>query len=90
MEYLLSVIESLNYNVTKNDGQYIEAVSIHKWDSESNKAISREGMRVMNINVDSDYNFVSIKEDGGTRTVFNGFIETSDQLKLIDKLTKIL
>ena len=90
MEHLLETIAELNYEIVSNDGQYIKAVSIHKWDTVNDKPISCKGKRILYINQDKDYCYAQIKEDGDTRTVFNGFIESADDLKLINKLTLIL
>ena len=87
---ITSILKALNYYITKDDGQYIEAISLHKWDAVADKPLSINGKRKISINRDEQYIFVSIREDGDTRTVFNGFIEKPNDLMVIDKLTKIL
>ena len=73
---ILTVLPELNYEVTKNNGQYIEAISVHKWDTVTNKLVSANGKRKIYINIDTDYIFFGIREDADTRYAFNGFIET--------------
>ncbi len=86
-ETLLDIIKDLNYEIVSDDGQYLKAISIHKY------PISIKGKRILSLNRSNRAElrtFVGIKEDGGTRTVFNGFIEKPADLRLIDKLTSVL
>jgi hypothetical protein len=87
---ILTVLPELNYEVTKNNGQYIEAISVHKWDTVTDKLVSANGKRKIYINIDTDYIFFGIREDADTRYAFNGFIETIEDIKKIDHLTKIM
>ncbi len=89
-EEIIPVLEELNYKVVKIEGQCIEALSVHKWDMEADKPISISGERKLNINIDKDYIFMGIREDGYCRTAFNGYIETPTDIRQIDKLTKIM
>lgn len=80
-------IDSIGFKKTKDDGQYGEAI-----DKRTN------GMTIINWNREGHtYSYfgdklekncsVSIKKDGGTRTVFAGYIYDKDQLKLLIGLT---
>jgi len=90
LQKILAVLPELNYEVTKNDGKYIEALSIHCWDLVTDKLVSAKGKRKINICIDTDLIFFGIREDGDTRFAFNGFIETIEDIKRIDYLTKIM
>lgn len=90
LEEIVEVLKELNYDVTKNDGQYLEAYSKHVWSHELNCAISTKEKRKLQLNYDKDYIFFGIREDYDTRCVINGYIETADDLRRMDKLTRIL
>ena len=90
LQKILEILPELNYVVTKNDGQYIEAISVHKWDTVTDKLVSAKGKRKININIDNDLIYFGIYEDGGTRTAFSGFIQTIEDIKRMDFLTKIM
>lgn len=48
---------------------------------------SKEEKRIISVNADySGHTFVKIMEDCGTRTVFNGHVESFEQLQLINSL----
>lgn len=85
---IVETLRDLNYSVSKNSGGLIEASSKHKWDTDKNVSVSVRGKRKVNINI-SDKMYVDIKEDGGTRTVFQGEVKTPEELRLIDRLTRI-
>lgn len=76
-------MKSIGFEVIKDNGQYGEAHSIIP-----------KGKIIINFNRDYAYdyltrnpvpesNFVGIKEDGGTRIVFSGFITSKEDLKFI-------
>jgi hypothetical protein len=91
---VIDTIESLPYKITKSDGQYIVAESVHKWDTENNKPLSANGKRIIEANVeptgDKSYSglcFFGIREDGNTRTAFDGIVETPEQIIMLERLT---
>lgn len=84
------VLKGLHYEITKNDGQYIEAFSTHVWCDKLNCAISVKGKRKLNINYDTDRIYFGIREDWDTRNVYNGTIEDTGDIVRIDALTKLL
>lgn len=47
------------------------------------------GKRRYSFNLFHGKLFFGIREDGDTRSVFNGFVETLEQVQLIDRLTTI-
>jgi hypothetical protein len=87
---IAEVLRELNYEVTKSDSQCVEAWSTHKWDTVADKCISAKGKRKLNINNAKDLCYLGIREDGDTRTVFSGYITSLDDLRTIDRLTKIM
>ncbi len=80
-------IESLGYKVTRDDGVYGEAQSIRP----KGKRImqwNREGRKMNYFGEPIEYGaYFGIREDGDTRTVFNGIVRTKEQIKLLDSLT---
>lgn len=60
------------YNLTKDDGQYVA------FDN---------GKRFYKLNFDDKNVFLGIREDGNTRTVFNGIIRNFEDFKKVDDLT---
>jgi hypothetical protein len=91
IDNITKVLEEPHYKVTKVEkDQYIEAYSTHVWDHYLNCAISCQGKRKLNINLDKDYAFIGIREDADTRCVYNGYLETLTDLRRIDRETKIL
>ena len=87
---VLDILPSLNYRIIKDDGQYIKAESVHKWDSVNNRPISCQGKRHLQMNFDIDKTYVGIKEDAETRTVFSGWINVAEDLIFINEKTLIM
>ena len=81
-------LKSLHYEIDKNNGEYLTAMSIHKWDESNNKPISVNGKRIIELRYDKEFTYFCIKEDGGTRRVFNGIVRDLEDIILIEKLTK--
>lgn len=80
-------LESLGFKVVKDDGQYGEAkdirtngMTIINW--------NREGHGVTYFGEKLEPNIsVGIKKDGGTRTIFNGYIFDESELEYLLKRT---
>lgn len=75
--YVLKCLQSdpfKGYTLTKNDGQYIAA---------------NNQKRFIYLNFDSRRNitYMNIREDGDTRTAFNGYIEYFVDFDRINKIT---
>jgi hypothetical protein len=80
-------LNSIGFEVVKDDGQYGEA---HSKRAKGMTVINwnREGASCTYFGDKLEKNsFVGIKKDGGTRTVFNGYVFDRSQLELIIRLT---
>ena len=89
IESILNLIRGLSFTITKNNHPYYQLESI------GGKAKTRVGtkyeqvlwnsQRIININAESIDEFVhiGIKEDGGTRTSFNGLFRNIEELQTI-------
>jgi hypothetical protein len=88
IETLVETLKDLDYRMSRKTGGVLEAKSTHRWDPINNVSISVKDKRKVSINV-TEKIYVNIKEDGETRTVFHGEIRTPEELRLVDRLTKI-
>lgn len=73
----LQELESIGYEVTKDNisygDRYLEAIEI-----------KTNGKRIININMNyCGYTALGVKEDGGTRTCFNGHVTCLEDLKFV-------
>jgi hypothetical protein len=74
---LMEWLKELDLVIKIGDGQY-------------GSAETKNGKRIVNFNCDDKVSFVcffGIREDGNTRTVFNGVVRTLNEAKLIWELT---
>jgi hypothetical protein len=86
-EYLKEYFKTIGFKITEDDGQYGKAecirtngMTIISWNRKGHNCTYFGEKLEGNLSCD-------IKKDGGTRTVFNGYVYTMDQLELIIKLT---
>ncbi len=88
VESIINTIRDMDYRIVKKTRGIIQAKSNHKWDPVNNVPFSVKDKRKISINM-SDKIYLEIKEDGETRTVFYGEIRTPEELRLVDRLTRI-
>lgn len=89
-EAVLAILPSINYRLLEDNGQCIKLESVHKWDEVNNCILSCNGKRHIQMNFDIDRTYFGIKEDAQTRTVFNGYMNTVEDLIYINNLTLIM
>ena len=81
------VLKELNYRITKNDGQYIVAYGVHTWDKAKDMPCQVEDKRYLALNYDTDHIHFGIREDWDTRYVYNGTINSVDDIRWIERMT---
>lgn len=91
VETIISTLEEFGYISTNNKIlPYLEFISTNKSKLHLNTKYEQllgNGQRIINVNCEQlniqNYVYFGIKEDGGTRTSFNGVIKSIDQLKTL-------
>jgi hypothetical protein len=83
-----SYIESLGFDIIKDNGEYGKAES-KKPKGKILLSWNREGADIdyFGNKIEDENSFFGIKDDGGTRTTFNGIVFNRDQIELLLKLT---